>query len=240
MHGCEGTAQKYFKKNTKHRSLADTYGFITIYPSAANYQNCWDVHTNESLSHNGGSDSLSIVSMVRYAITQYNADLDKVFVMGESSGAMMTNVLSAAYPDVFAAGSAYSGLPAGCLRGSPGSGPKDADRTCPHGQMIKTTEEWGDIARSFYPGYTGEYPRMLIWHGTLDGALNPQNFVETLKQWSNLHDVRFSKNVTNTPERGYTKMVYGDGERLVGYEAHGVGHPVPLHEMIDLEWFGII
>lgn len=40
----------------------------------------------------------------------------------------------------------------------------------------------------------------------------------------------FSHNETNTPQSGYTKIVYGDGTRLVGYSAAGVGHFVPFHE----------
>lgn len=178
--------------------------------------------------------------MVKYAIAQHNADKSRVFVVGQSSGALMTTVLAAAYPDVFAAGSSYSGMPAGCLKGSPGSGPKTADPECALGLVVKSAEEWGDIARSFYPEYTGEYPPMLIWHGTTDEVFKPQNFMELLKQWSNLHGVRFSRNITDMPETGYTEMVYGGGRKFVGYEARGVGHVVPLHEMVDLEWFGII
>ncbi|KAJ4320952.1 hypothetical protein N0V94_003128 [Neodidymelliopsis sp. IMI 364377] len=43
----------------------------------------------------------------------------------------------------------------------------------------------------------------------------------------------------DTPETGYTKIVYGDGKKLVGYEAKGVGHTVPVHETDDLAWFGL-
>jgi acetylxylan esterase len=34
-------------------------------------------------------------------------------------------------------------------------------------------------------------------------------------------------------------MVYGDGTQVVGYSAQGVGHTVPIHETMDLAWFGI-
>ena len=60
-----------------------------------------------------------------------------------------------------------------------------------------------------------------------------------MKQWSGVQGVSFARNETNTPETGYTRIVYGDGSKLVGYEARGVGHTVPVHEEVDLAWFGI-
>ena len=51
--------------------------------------------------------------------------------------------------------------------------------------------------------------------------------------------VSFTNNVTNTPQSGYTQLVYGDGTKLVAYSASGVGHTVPVHEDVDLKWFGI-
>jgi acetylxylan esterase len=33
--------------------------------------------------------------------------------------------------------------------------------------------------------------------------------------------------------------MYGDGTQVVGYQAQGVGHTVPVHEAEDLKWFGL-
>lgn len=52
-------------------------------------------------------------------------------------------------------------------------------------------------------------------------------------------DVSFTKNNTNTPQSEYTQMIYGDGTKLIGYSAFDVGHTVPVHETVDLAWFGI-
>ena len=52
-------------------------------------------------------------------------------------------------------------------------------------------------------------------------------------------NIPFTKNVTNNPQSGYTQLVYGDGTKLVGYSAQGVGHTVPIHESVDLAWFGL-
>jgi acetylxylan esterase len=68
-----------------------------------------------ALTHNGGGDSQTIVNTVKYAAITYGGDLNRTFVTGTSSGAMMTNVMVGAYPDVCKAGSVYSGVPDGCF-----------------------------------------------------------------------------------------------------------------------------
>lgn len=77
------------------------------------------------------------------------------------------------------------------------------------------------------------------WHGTIDAILYYPNLGEELKEWSNVLDVSFSYNNSNTPQSGYTEMVYGDGTQLIGYSAVNVGHTVPVHETVDLAWFCI-
>jgi acetylxylan esterase len=177
--------------------------------------------------------------MINYTITKYKTDPKKVFATGSSSGCMMTNVILATYPDVFAAGTCYSGVAAGCLAGSPGASPGSANPACANGQVVKTQSQWVATVKAMYPNYNGSYPRMATWHGTADTLVKLPNLGEQLKEWSGLHGVSFSKNVTNTPQSGYTQIMYGDGTQVVGYQAQGVGHTVPVHEAEDLKWFGL-
>jgi len=161
MHYCGGTAQAYFTGTTLAQ-LADQHGFIVVYPNAPTSGGCWDVATTATLTHNGGGDSLGIANIVRYAIANWGVDASRVFATGTSSGAMMTNVLMGAYPDLFAAGSLYSGVPYGCF-----AGPSAWNSQCSQGQLIKTAQQWGDQVRSGYPGYTGTRPKVQFWHGTV-------------------------------------------------------------------------
>jgi acetylxylan esterase len=85
VHYCTGTAQAYFS-GSPYAQLADTYGFIVIYPSSPNSGTCWDVSSKATLTHNGGGDSGGIASMVTYAISTYGADASRIFVTGTSSG----------------------------------------------------------------------------------------------------------------------------------------------------------
>lgn len=104
--------------------------------------------------------------MVKYAVDKLGGDVNKVYTVGTSSGAMMTNVLVAAYPDVFKAGSVYSGVPAGCFAVSGATATQDPPgwaNSCANGQLIKTAQAWGDLVRSYYPSYTGPRPRLQMF-----------------------------------------------------------------------------
>ncbi|KAI1853177.1 hypothetical protein JX265_011458 [Neoarthrinium moseri] len=245
VHHCQGSAQGY-STESKYMSLASSHNFIVIFPNSKSGGGCFDVASTATLTHNGGGDSQTIVNMVKYAAEKYGGDLNRTFVTGTSSGAMMTNVLVGAYPDVFKAGSAYSGVPDGCFYVAGSTATQDPpgwSNSCANGQTTKTAQQWGDLTRSYYPNYTGPRPRMQIWHGTADNTLHYPNYQEAMKQWSNVLGLTTSKQTANTPQSGYTQTIYGDGTtttaQLVGYSAQGVGHSVPIHETMDLAFFGI-
>lgn len=96
IHYCTGTAQAYYDGSPYH-TLAEKYGFIVIYPSSPHSGTCWDVSSKQTLSHEGGGDSNTIANMVKWTLSEYKADAEKVFVTGSSSGAMMTACLSSSY-----------------------------------------------------------------------------------------------------------------------------------------------
>jgi poly(hydroxyalkanoate) depolymerase family esterase len=149
MHGCSGSGPAFYQ-GTEFRSLADRYGFVVIYPSATHsygrQHDCFDVWTSAALHHNGGSDPVSIVSMVSYVEQHYGGNPHRVFATGFSSGAMETNNLLAVNPEVFKAGAPFSGVPYGCF--SSGGG-------CNGGSINKTPQQWGDLVRSAYPATPG-------------------------------------------------------------------------------------
>ncbi|KAF9483097.1 acetyl xylan esterase [Pholiota conissans] len=235
VHYCSGTAQAYFS-GTQYANLADTYkSFMVVYPNAPDSGGCWDVHTNATLTHNAGGDSLGIASMVRYAISNYGVNAARVYVTGTSSGGMMTNVLAGAYPDLFAAGVAYCGVPYACF-----SGPSMWNSQCAQGQLTKTPQQWGDLVRSGYPGYTGSRPKMQIWHGTADQTLNYNNFNEAIKEWTNVFGYSQTPVSTqsNSPISGWTRSTYGSNFQAIS--AQGVDHNIPIQHTDVLTWFGII
>ncbi|RAL15301.1 putative acetyl xylan esterase [Aspergillus homomorphus CBS 101889] len=239
IHYCTGSANAYYT-NSPYASLAERHGFIVIYPQSPYSGACWDVSSEATLTHNGGGNSNSIANMVTWTISRYNADTSKVFVTGTSSGAMMTkqNVMAATYPNLFAAATVYSGVPAGCFYSS--SNQVDAwNNNCSQGRSITTPAHWAAIAEAMDPGYNGARPRMQIYHGSADTTLYPQNYYETVKQWAGVFGYNYdapARTEANTPQYNYVTTVWGD--KLQGIYATGVGHTVPIHGDQDMAWFG--
>ncbi|KAK4035107.1 Alpha/Beta hydrolase protein [Parachaetomium inaequale] len=236
LHACAWTAGAFFG-TTKYGQLADQHGYVLIYGQTPTDGACWDVSSKQTLTHDGGGDSTGLANMVRYALNKYNGDASRVFVTGESSGAMMTQVMAAVYPDLFAAASEFSGEPAGCfytgtVRGWNGQ--------CAGGQVHHTAAEWASQVHAMYPGYTGQYPKMQVFHGDVDTTLNINSFNESVKEWSGVFGYSGTpvKTLDNNPGQRLTKYVYGD--RLQGIWGHGFGHVVPTNETEALSWFGLL
>jgi poly(hydroxyalkanoate) depolymerase family esterase len=240
VHQCTGSGPGFFG-STQFASLADQFGFIVIYPSSTRAGSCFDVSTPQALTHNGSSDPAGIVSMVNYVETHNNGDSTRVYVTGASSGGMMTNVLLADYPDVFKAGAAFMGVPYSCFATTD---PSMWNAQCATGQIIKTAQQWGDLARSADPGYTGARPRVQLWHGTADGTLFYPNFGEEIKQWTNVLGVSQTPTSTDTPQAGWTRTRYANASGAVQVEAYsiaGAGHVLPLTGMAinAIQFFGL-
>ena len=148
-------------------AAADQYGFIMVVPQTPD---CWDVNSTATLTHDGGGQTEAIAHMVNYTVTNYHANSNRVYVTGTSCGAMMTEALLAVYPDIFKAGASFSGQVVGGA----------------WTPITHTAQQWGDIARACYPGYSGPRPRVQLWHGTADTIINYTNQLEAIAQWGNV------------------------------------------------------
>ena len=160
-------------------AAADAYGFIMVVPQTPD---CWDANSAQSLTHNGGGQTEAIAHMVNYTVSHYHANADRVYVTGTSCGAMMTEALLAAYPDIFKAGAAFAGQAVGGA----------------WTPVTHTAQQWGDIVRAAYPGYSGRRPRVQLWHGTADGIINYSNQVEAIMQWGNVLGLAVNPTTTAT------------------------------------------
>ncbi|KAL4785484.1 Alpha/Beta hydrolase protein [Aspergillus varians] len=237
IHWCTGTANAYYT-GTPWAQYAETYGFIVIYPESPYEGGCWDISSQSTLTHGGGGNSNSIANMVTWTIEQYSADSSRVYVTGVSSGAMMTNVMAATYPELFSAGIVYAGVPAGCFY-SEANEEAFWNSTCAEGESISTPEHWAEIAEAMDPGYDGSRPKMQIYHGSEDTTVYPQNFYETCKQWAGILGYSYDspEGVENdTPLANWDKTTWGPN--LEGILANGVTHDIQIQGEEDLKWFG--
>jgi poly(hydroxyalkanoate) depolymerase family esterase len=178
LHFCSGNAgnaQPWFE------DFADIYGFAIITPQAGG--NCFDAAPARS------GERANIVAMVEYVLAQHGGDPSRVFAAGASSGACMTQALLAAYPEVFAAGSALAGVPAGAWTSG-----NDYGWSTPAGT------NWGDRVREVNPDFSGPWPRFQLWHGQGDTTLTySQNFPAQVAQWTDVHGVSEATNENIQP-----------------------------------------
>ena len=238
VHYCTGDGPTFYRY-TPFANAADTNGFIVIYPSATRSSKCFDVASPNALVRDGGSDPQVLRTMIRYVQNNYNVDNDRIFVTGVSSGAMATNVMLALYPDVFAAGAAFAGVPFYCF--ATGSS-IEWNSACAGGANTKTPQEWGDLVRNANIGYTGSYPRVQLWHGTADDVLDFINFGEAIEQWTDVHGLSLTPDNSTEISNTVTRTRYGRaGEEAVieAYRMEGVSHDLPVDGEEALRFFGL-
>jgi poly(hydroxyalkanoate) depolymerase family esterase len=248
-HHCQGDAASSHSSMASLEKLADSNGFIIIYPEATG-ENCWDAGSVRSLKHGGGGDTGAVVQMVKYALSKYSGDAGRVYVSGDSSGGIMTEALLGVYPDVFMAGVSIMGVPCGCwgdgyndVTGKPSSGTGQWSGSCAGGTVVKTAAQWGELVRSYFPGYTGHRPRLQHWHGATDSTLNYKNVAEDIKEWTNLLALSETPTGTeqNTPKSGTTHQFWKNSCYTV-YETFvlaNTGHTVSLDGPTLAAYFGI-
>ncbi|MBM0205934.1 PHB depolymerase family esterase [Micromonospora sp. NPDC051227] len=220
-------------------TLADRYGFIVIYPSVTRSSKCWDVSSPQALRRDGGSDPVGLKSMVDHVRSRYPVDANRIGVGGFSSGAMMTNVMVGLYPDLFHAGFSSSGVPFGCFATTNGA---EWNSECSGGRIVRTGQQWGDLVRNAYPGYSGKRPRFQIWHGTTDTTLSYVNFGEQIKQWTNVQGVSQTPSFTDSPQTSATRTRYGGTGGTAPVEAisfQGYGHSIPFDAAQAVRFLGL-
>jgi poly(hydroxyalkanoate) depolymerase family esterase len=245
MHQC-GSSGPNFYSSTQFASLADQYGFIVIYPTAeqsAGFGNCFDTWSAAAKVRGGGSDPVSLDSMITYTEQNYGGDPSRVYATGASSGGMMVDEMLALYPDVFKAGAAYMGVPFGCFNNAADYPPGSSSCTGGSGKVM-TPQQWGDLVRNADPGYSGPRPPIQLWHGTADPLVPYGLLQQDIDQWTNVFGISQTPASTDTPVSGWTRTRYADSSGKVDVEAYsiaGAGHVLPETGMAAyaIHFFGL-
>jgi len=243
-HSCGSTATGQVGNIPKTLAAADKNGFIVILPDNPG-QNCWDVGSTKSLTHDGGGDTQAVAQMVKYALSKYSGDPARVYIFGGSSGAMLTQAMLAVYPDLFRAGSARAGVPAGCWASGYDSS-QQWSNSCAGGTVSKTAQQWGDLVRGMDPGFSGHRPRVQLFQGESDTTISYNNTGESIKEWTNV--LGLSTNPT-TSDTGY-KAANATYDRkfwsnacgytvLQAWSSPGGTHSMPYEEADILSFFGL-
>ncbi len=229
LHGCTEAAADF--EAAGWNAIADKYGFYVVYPqqqSANNSEDCFNWFGNTSGSTaditRGQGEAESIHEMVQYMETTYSVDKTRIYVSGFSAGAAYTVALLAMYPDVFAAGASFSGVPFGCANSL------SSAYTCMYSGSSNTGPQWATLVKAAYPGYTGPYPRISVWQGSQDTTVGTMNLGEIVSEWTAVTGVS-STPTTSSTVATFPHDEYADSSGVVQVESYsitGMSHAVAI------------
>jgi len=224
LHGCSQTAANY-DAETGWQLFADRFRFALLLPqqqSANNSSGCFNWFETIDTSR-GQGEALSIKQMVDRMIADHGTAASRIYITGLSAGGGMTSTMLAAYPDVFAGGAIIAGLPHRCATS------QSAAFSCMNPGSNLTPAQWGDKVRASST-WTGPWPIVSIWHGDGDFVVRPMNLTESMEQWTNVHGIDQTPEVSDTVG-GFPHKVYktASGQtRVETYTITGMGHGTPV------------
>jgi len=225
LHGCTESAASY-STQTEWGNLADRFQFAVVFAeqqSANNSLSCFNWFQPGDIARDQG-EALSIKQMVDTMTSAHGSDPARIFVTGMSAGGLMTEVMMAAYPDVFAGGAVNSGGPYACATSL------IATTACQQGSVSHTPQQWGDLVRGAFPGYAGRLPRLVAFHGASDTTVAPADLQQSVDQWSNVLGIDETADVNET-FRTATHRVYRDASgraQIETYLISGMGHALTV------------
>lgn len=178
LHGCNQTAEE-IALGSGWNELADSLGFLVLYPEQKTNNNlfrCFNWFLKDDQEKNKG-EMASIYAMLHYAQSHYSIDPSRVYIYGVSAGAAMSVNFMACYPDKLKSGAILAG-----------TAYKQVDTPMKSfAEMRQPTSFPEEVLRQrLYSQdslYTGEFPQLIVVHGTGDKVVNYGNGEVLVKQW---------------------------------------------------------
>jgi poly(hydroxyalkanoate) depolymerase family esterase len=224
LHGCTQTAASY-DLGAGWSTLASRHGFALLMPEqqpSNNPKTCFNWFQPQDATRDHG-EALSIRQMIERATRDLGIDRSRVFVTGLSAGGAMTSVMLATYPEVFAGGAIIAGLPYGTA-----TNVQEALESMFQGR-VRSSAEWADLVRRASP-HQGPWPKVSVWHGSVDAIVKTSNADEIIKQWTSLHGLS-SVPTRHDSVNGHPRRVWCSafGEEIIeSFTVTGMGHGAPL------------
>jgi poly(hydroxyalkanoate) depolymerase family esterase len=224
LHGCGQKAAGY-DRGAGWSALAQHYGFALLIPEQQTVNNangCFNWFSAEDVTRDRG-EVASIRQMIAHMVEGHGIEQRRIFITGLSAGGAMTSAMLATYPEVFSAGAIIAGLPFGVANNV-----RDA-LTIMRATPVRTPHRLGEFVRNA-SHHKGAWPRLSVWHGSIDGVVAPANAREIVKQWLDVHHLPqapMSEGVVD----GYPRRVWwnADGETIVeSYTITNMAHGTPL------------
>ncbi|MCK9250892.1 MAG: PHB depolymerase family esterase [Solirubrobacteraceae bacterium] len=108
-HGCQTTAEQQMHASL-YNAVAEREGFVVLHPDVdagavsqpGPLRRCWRWFMPDG-RRRGTGDAAAIAAMTRAAMDRWSIDPERTYMVGMSAGGFMTSIMSAAYPDLYAA-----------------------------------------------------------------------------------------------------------------------------------------
>lgn len=229
LHGCTQMATSCAEQ-TGWNKLAKLHQFYVLYPEQLilnNMENCFNWYRSGDQSKDKGEPA-SIMQMIDYIKKNKSVDTTRIYIIGLSAGGAMSSIMMSVFPQVFDKGGVMSGGPYKSAESVMKAGPSML------GIVSKSPEDWGDLVREQNPGYKGNYPELIVFHGGADPVVSSNNANQLIKQWVNIHKTDYE------PDEHYEQFnsneaieltIYKNetGKEIVKYyRIKGMGHAVAL------------
>ncbi len=222
LHGCQQNGTEYYDA-TGWKKLSDRYKFALLVPTqttANNGNKCFNWFDPNDFGR-GKGESASIVNAMDKVIADHGLDRNRVFVTGVSAGGAMTLALLANYPDRFKSGAPHAGVAYGCANSTM------SGITCMNTPGTRT----GSEVKNAYPGYTGAYPTVLVFHGTSDQYVSYNHVQQNVNQWAEVHGI--DKTADYSATMGVTTIKYYNNAsgvtKVASYSISGMKHAVGVN-----------
>jgi poly(hydroxyalkanoate) depolymerase family esterase len=164
LHGCTQDPDD-FALGTGMNLLADEQGFVAAYPSqpaTANHSACWNWFDRKDQMRGEGEPCI-IAGITRAIMAEFDIDAKRVYVAGLSAGGAMALIMSATYPELYAATGVHSGLAYGLATDLPSAFAAMRGDTSPVAIAQRKTRPKGVRART------------IVFHGECDPTVHPSN-----------------------------------------------------------------
>jgi poly(hydroxyalkanoate) depolymerase family esterase len=220
LHGCTQNPDD-FAAGTGMNALAEEQGFVVAYPkqaTKANQMACWNWFNPDDQMRDAGEPSL-IAGITREIIAEFEIDATRVYVAGLSAGGAMAAIMSATYPEIYAATGVHSGLAYGSATDAASAFAVMSGASSP----ARTTRRKGhlDTAKTRV--------RTIVFHGAADQRVHPSNAEMILAEARAglAHPTRETRHAGSAGGRAYTRTVIVDASGVPHVEhwaIEGLGH----------------
>jgi poly(hydroxyalkanoate) depolymerase family esterase len=218
LHGCTQDPDD-FARGTRFNEAAADAGVMVAYPeqtAAHNPQKCWSWY-DPAHQARGGEPAL-VAGIAREVMAARRADPRRVYVAGVSAGAAMAVNTAVAYPELFAAAGAHSGIAYRAATSVP-QALVAMQRATPAPDSVAAAQATALRAALG----TGNAVPLIVFHGAADPVVKPENGRQLAAQWARAGGLKdFQRHAADTGGLRATRDVYGPF--LEVWTVEGLGH----------------